>query len=130
MIREVAGKTGGVCSGCWKGGAGPDLRTIELVGRGIRLTTRLRSRPGRVKSGGKSPSDRQLERIKRASQKRLSWIFRDLYDIILAEERAAAGLDPWPVDMAVRHGPDPGAEQTLAFARAYHLLDENGVDYR
>lgn len=57
-------------------------------------------------------------------------MFRDLYDIILAEERAAEGLDPWPIDMAVRYGPDPGAEQTLAFARAYHLLDENGVDHR
>ena len=130
VVREVAAKTGGICSDCWAGGEGPNLRVLELVGRGTRLTARLRSNPKRVKPQPKTVADHQLERIKRTSRTRLAWIFRDLYDIILAEERAKAGLDPWPIDMALRCDGDPGAEQTLAFARAYHLLDENGVDHR
>lgn len=60
--------------------------------------------------------------------RRLRAIFPDLYDILLAEERAAAGLDPWPLGTALATGPDPDGSQTERFAILYHALQDRGVN--
>lgn len=59
--------------------------------------------------------------------KRLRAIFGDFYDMLLAEERAAVGLDPWPIETVVGANPGLGAEETVDFAAVYHALDEHGV---
>lgn len=122
VVREVAARTGGICSGCFKGGRGPNMRRLEVVGRGyrIRVPTR-RPRPTKIRTRDAHHND--VVKAKLRANKRLRAIFPDLYDTLLAEERAAAGLDPWPMDMAVRHAWDPDCSQSMRFAEIYHALD-------
>lgn len=125
MLREVSRHTGGICSNCFKGGKGPNLRVIEVVGRGYRIRIPLR-KPQRSKWQPKDPNHHAAERAKARAHKRLKAIFPDLYDTLVAEERARLGLAPWPVVSAVRYGWDPDCKQTLEFAEVYHALHRQG----
>lgn len=121
-MREVAARTGGICSGCFRGGRGPDMRHLEVVGRGYRIRVPMR-RPQRTRIRTRDARHHDVNKAKYRAQKRLRAIFPDLYDCLLAEERAAVGLEPWPLDMAVRHGWDPDCTQSMRFAEIYHALD-------
>lgn len=124
VLRETSRKTGGVCDDCFKGGNGVNLRVIELVGRGYRIRVPARKRrPKRPQP--RHPDHHQSEKAKANALKRLKAIFPDLYDTLVAEERARLGLHPWPTEMAVRYGWDPDCHKTIEFARVYHALDQD-----
>lgn len=125
VLREVAARTGGVCKNCFRGGHGPDLHTIEIVGRGYRIRVPLHKAQVKRRQP-KDPNHHAAEHAKRRALKRLKAIFPDLYDTLVAEERARAGLDPWPTYTAVRDGWDPDCSETLRFAAVYHALDLQG----
>lgn len=131
VLDIVARRTGGLCTTCFdrRGGA---LRHIEIEARGARIPIRL-GPPARTRIRSRASHDSKtrekiVDKCRDRARKRLQAIFPDLYDILLADERAQAGLDPWPLAMAVRSGPDPDGSQTEAFARIYHLLEDRGVD--
>lgn len=131
VLDVVARRTGSLCTACFVE-RGEPLRTIEVEARGARLPIPI-ERPDRRKRKKKpnpdaKARDRQLDKCKDRARRRLQAIFPDLYDVLLAEERAAAGFDPWPYGIALRCGPDPDGSLTTAFARLYHALDERGVD--
>jgi hypothetical protein len=120
VLRETARHTGGLCEKCWAGGHGPDIRHIEVVGRGykIRVPPRKTKRPVT-----RDPNHHAAEKAKGRALKRLKAIFPDLYDTLVAEERSRAGLRPWPTYTAVRHHGDPDCSKTIEFAEVYHALD-------
>lgn len=126
MLREVAARTGGICSDCFAGGKGPDLRRIEIMGRGFRVRVPLRKPHIRLHRQPKHPDHHAAERAKQQALKRLRAIFPDLYDTLVAEERARSGLAPWPTETAVRYGWDPDCAETIRFAAVYHALDQQG----
>jgi hypothetical protein len=131
VLDIVAGRTGGLCTTCFRL-KGTQLRHIEVEARGARIPVRL-GRPGRKRvrstpSAEAKAREKTVDKCRERARKRLQAVFPDLYDIFLADERAAAGLDPWPLSMALRSGPDPDGSQTEAFARLYHLLEDRGVD--
>lgn len=128
MLRETARHTGGVCDECFAGGKGPDLRRIEVVGRGYRIRVPLR-RPRLKRPQPRDPNHHEAEKAKAAAAKRLKAIFPDLYDTLVAEERAKRGLKPWSTYAAVRYGWDPDSSQTIRFAEVYHALDRRGDDH-
>jgi hypothetical protein len=121
VLKEVARHTGGICSECFAGGAGPDMRHIEVVGRGYKI--RVPPRKTRRTTHARDVNHHAVEKAKGRALKRLKAIFPDLYDTLLAEERARAGLNPWPTYAAVRHSGDPDCSKTIEFAEVYHALD-------
>lgn len=123
-MREVAARTGGICAGCFRGGRGPNMRRIEVVGRGYRIRVPLR-KSQRTRVRVRDVDHHKVVKAKDRAAKRLRAVFPDLYDTLLAEERAAAGLDPWPLDMAVRYQWDPDSSESMRFAEVYHALDRD-----
>ena len=59
---------------------------------------------------------------------RLRQLFPDLYSILLAEERARFGLDPFPLERVIHQPDSMTASEIIDFARVYDSLDEQGVD--
>lgn len=131
VIEPVANRTGGICTTCLKERGSP-LKQIEVEARGARFPIPLGppKRPGRkkVQSAEAKAREKIVDKCKLRAMRRLRAVFPDLYDILLAEERQAAGLDPWPLGSALFTGPDPDGSQTEAFARVYHALNDRGVD--
>jgi hypothetical protein len=131
VLDIVARRSGNLCTPCYIDHGGP-RREIEIEARGARIPIRL-GQPTRKRTRSKpSPEakarEKQVDKCRDRARKRLQAMFPDLYDILLADERARVGLDPWPLAMAMRSGPDPDGSQTEAFARLYHLLEDRGVD--
>lgn len=129
VLEPVAKRTGGLCTDCFEERGSP-LRSIEVEARGARFPVRLgrSKRPKNPKTPESRARERALDSCKSKAMRRLKSVFPDLYDIFLAEERAKAGFDPWPLETALIHGPDPDGSQTEAYARLYHALQDRGVD--
>jgi hypothetical protein len=128
VLKEVAERTRNYCPECWRKLFNSDLTEIEIRGRGFKTQMPLRTKTTPKRNKGNKGRSQQVEKAKIRAMKRLRAIFPDLYDMILAEERARAGLDPWPVEMAVRGSNDRDGEQTIEFAHMYHLLKQAGVE--
>ena len=127
---EVAARTGGVCPEAWRILNQQRLTEIELVGRGSRVKvplSRNRKRPNRHITPQRAERKKLNEKAKERARKRLAAMFPDLYDTLVAEERADLGLEPWPVEIAIR-GEDPEVE--LRFAELMAELDDREVDTR
>jgi hypothetical protein len=126
VLLEVTRRTGGLCTTCFRGQLGASLAEIEVrnAGRSLRM-----SMPGKKRSPEKGNRWTHMAATKARARadNRLRQLFRDLYDVLLAEERARVGLDPFPLDTVVHEPPEADASETIAFARVYAALDQHGV---
>lgn len=124
VTHEYARHHRGQCAKCFVDSGRELRRGLEVVARGatVRMPAKRHTK-SKVKVKNKAN-----EKAKHLARKRLAAIFPDLYQILLAEERAALGLEPYPGDWDVRRGLDPSGEQTTAFAALYHHLEQNGVE--
>jgi hypothetical protein len=129
VIKEVAEKTRGYCSTCWRTVFNANLTEIEVRAVAERVKMPLRSKNQAKRNKGNKTKAKAVEKAKLRAMKRLRALFPDLYNIFLADERARAGLDPWPTEMAVRADVDVDGSKTLAFAEVYHHLQQAGVDF-
>ena len=123
LVREeVANCTGGVCLECFHNEGAKLIHKIELVRQGQRLVVPLRAKPNRRKRHRPNRNARKglNAKARERARKRVADMLPDLYNVVLAEEREALGLDPWPTQIAVRGG-DPTAEILYA-AREAGLL--------
>lgn len=125
---EVARITGGRCAECAAARLRQRIATIELVGQGRRLQVPERAEP-RGRRRKKKLTAARLARKELAAKARhqarmrLSELLPDLYDALLAEERATLGLEPWPVQIAVRAS---SAEPDLALLEAVKQIKADG----
>lgn len=126
VLNEIAARTGGICSACFQANGCERRRVIEVVGRGQRLELPL-TKPRRKRRRSR-PKSRTAEKAKAAARARVAAMFPDLYDIVLAEERARLGLKPWTTDMAVRAHEDPDGEVAVQFAELAAALEREGID--
>lgn len=128
-LSIVLARTGGVCTACSLAGLGAAFRRIEIVSRGRRTTVTKTSAAKRSHRPGRKPgaTKKTAQVAARRALKRLKNLFPDLYDILYAEERAAAGLEPWSVQRAVEHHDDPDGSVAVGFAEMLHELDKVGV---
>lgn len=134
VLDEVAYKTRGHCATCFRANANLILDAAITVVAGrekLTLTTR---------QGTKSPGDRaQRKRAKKraratakerdkrkkvalarvAADRRLRRIFPELFEILLADERAKLGLNAWTIDRTLTPGT---AEQSLEWLAKYRRL--------
>lgn len=128
MRVEVARVTGGVCDEAYRILNQQRLTEIELVGRGSRIRvpiTRSRKKPDRHLTPEQVRRKKQSEKAKDRARKRLAAIFPDLYETLVAEERAEMGLEPWPVERAVKAA-DPSVD--IGFAELAAELERHEVD--
>jgi hypothetical protein len=73
---------------------------------------------------------RMSVRARSQADKRLRALFRDVYEMLVSEERQKLGLDPFPTDRLVTHHVDPDTvEQCLDWAAVYAALDTAGVEH-
>lgn len=130
VLVEVAERTTGLCTACWRTHLGEQAAAVEVVNRGQRtaVVTKRQRRGGPRTGKGDRDTHRKADKAKVRAMRRLKGVFPDLYDVFYAEERARVGLDPWTVDSVVNQPAEMGAEQTLAFAAVYSALTEHGVD--
>ena len=116
--KEVAQRLGGVCSACFAAEGGKLITSVEVVTREgrIRLPSRRPDRRNRYRPQRNARKDLNKKARQRAAR-RVAAMFPNLYDVVLAEEREALGLPPWPVDIAAR-GLDATAEIVHAARQA------------
>lgn len=87
-------RTGKLCPACL-GRRVPPGPTVEVVVEG--RIAHIRRRPRRGGSRGSKSSKKLSEKARLAAMRRLAKLQPDLFDILLAEEREARGLEPWYV---------------------------------
>jgi hypothetical protein len=125
-LDEIARVTKGLCAECHRARTAPATTLIEVMVAGERMKVNTAPRRKRRTNRGRRETRAAAAQAKRRAMRRLRAAFPDFYDMLVAEERARAGLDPYPLGRLVAQG--PGASQTLDFAATYHALAEHGVD--
>jgi hypothetical protein len=126
LVKDyVAQRTGGICSECFAVEVGRDrIRRIELVRQGQRLVVPARAKPSKKRYRYRPERNRRKalnSKARERARKRVADMVPELYDAVLAEERAKLGLEPWPVEIAIR-GTDPNATiESLARAAGIAL---------
>jgi hypothetical protein len=100
-----------------KGGRYP-IRSAKpaQTARNRRKYLRRKADPRRIER------DRASEAAKRAAMRRLRAFCPELYDLLLADERQKRGLDPVPVEIAIRPGSGLEAWETMSATAFYHAL--------
>jgi hypothetical protein len=127
VVMEVSARTGGRCTKCWASTTVDRTKVLEVVGLGRRARVTVGASTAK-KDKPPANTKKLAERCKHKALRRLRALFPDLYDVLLAEERAKHGLEPWPIERAAVTTDGLDAEATLAFAEVYHALSERGVD--
>lgn len=128
LIPEVvAVRTRGLCPDCFLSDIGDALRQIEIMNRGRRIEMRM-PRGSKSKNRGSAKTRQSAENSRQAALKRLRDFYPDLYQVLLAEERAKRGLEPFPIDPTTLSQDQIEVSVNLEMARVYAALDEHGVD--
>lgn len=86
---------GGICPECAALGLVPEPGRevlLRIDGRDLRLSAPSR----RSGSRGSRETRNKREKAKRAAERRLARLYPTIYRVLLAQERAARGLDPYP----------------------------------
>jgi hypothetical protein len=112
--ETTAWQTRGVCFDCFKANVMPHMRDVEVSQRAAVTTIQRRRNRGKNK---KTPTQVKNELARARAARRLAYLFPDVYDILVADERSKVGLEP-----QVRVDKDhlaTAVETYLAFA-AYH----------
>lgn len=128
VLVEIAERTQGLCTPCFRTHLGDSIAEVEVVSRGDRVSVRTGGRRRDQTAKGDQQTKRMTEKARVRALKRLRGVFPDLYDVFYAEERARVGLDPWTIDSIIQEPSAMDAQQTMDFARVYHRLTEHGVD--
>jgi hypothetical protein len=136
VLNEIAWKTDGLCSTCFRDS--PNVREIIAVTKDrekIRLTLSKRT-PGeraqrtRAKKRARS-RDEQREKARASAlastraKAALTRAYPEVYEVLLAEERAKVGLEPWTLDRALT--PHRVTDETMEHLRAYHASEQKAT---
>jgi hypothetical protein len=127
FIAEIAQRTGGLCVDCFRGHLGRSLAEIEVRSQGRNMMMRM-PRGKRAAEKGNRATHMAATKARSRADKRLRNLFRDLYDVILAEERARLGLDAFPLETVIHEPAGGDPSESIAFAAVYAALDQHGVD--
>ena len=110
-LDVVGWKTNGLCAACFRAGANAlfaDVIAHHASGERVRLSLVSEKRsPGerrrrRFKSKReRTDHERKVRRAEAAALRRLKHLYPDVYEVLVADERAERGLDAWTVDRAV-----------------------------
>lgn len=102
VISEIAAVTGGRCPECFRSSVSKWTHEVEVLIDGARSTVAVGGPKKRYGSRGNPDTRRKVEAAKRRALRRLRWAHQADYEALLAEERAKIGLEPIPLERAVR----------------------------
>lgn len=110
MLDIIAHKTSGLCPDCFRAKTNPFLTAVVAhnnSGERVKLRLVTRRRPPSHKAGKKRAKGRNKDRDRTVRQaqaramRRLRELYPDVYEVLLADERAEAGLEPWTIERAL-----------------------------
>jgi hypothetical protein len=110
VLDIVAAKTSGLCPDCFRERTNPFLTAVVAhnnSGERVRLRLVRKRRSPAYKAGKKRAKGRNREHAKIVRQaqaraaRRLRELYPDVYEVLLADERAGAGLQPWTIERAL-----------------------------
>lgn len=110
-------RTGGLCAECWMAGMGDVIHQLEVRSGTATIPVRPRDRPKR-KNRGRDDTARKAELARRRARSRLSFLYPDVFEVLLAQERAALGLRPLP--------PERQPTKTIDYDAVYDRLARIG----
>jgi beta-phosphoglucomutase-like phosphatase (HAD superfamily) len=127
--REVAWKTGGLCSDCFRDAAmnvfaetvlhGPDgMRLPVIIHRSQRSPGDRAQRARSRKAAKRKPTAKQrhtlVARSERRAKQRLAKMFPGIYELLLAIEREQLGLEGWTIERCLTsHRPNHELDMLL-----------------
>jgi len=126
VIKQVAKRAFGFCELCAKDLLGSSVRVAEVINAGRRAYVPLKSR--KTERCKYPDQEKKANKARQRAMKRLKLMFPEIYDILLAEERAKEGLVAWTVEHAVDQSAKDPSQATLDFATVYAALSQQGVD--
>ena len=127
ILLELSWRTGGYCLGCFHDLHGSSIAEVEIRSKARTMSLNSTKQKQKLDKGNRATKQASTNAAKRALD-RLKHLFPDLYDILLAEERARFGLDPFPYERAIKQPDTMTPSEIIDFARVYDSLDEHGVD--
>lgn len=130
ILKEIASRTDGYCTACFRDVFDGRTREVEIRSRGQRMVANRNVNRTRVANKGNRWTSKQAEKANHRALKRLRMMFPDLYDVLRAEERARVGLEPWPLEHVVEENTGVSLDDSIDFARVLAALDAAGVDHR
>ena len=95
-LLHVAHLTGGVSWECFREGKLARVRQLEVMHRGRQATIIVPKAPKPASSRGSKATKRKVEHSRRAAARRLINLYRDVYDVLVDDERHKRGLLPIP----------------------------------
>jgi hypothetical protein len=114
VLTDVARWSGGDCTECFQANGCQRRSRVEILTRGRRISIPLHAPKNRRHKPKVKSKD--AEKAKERARAKLAAMFPELYQVLVADERSAAGLKPWTVPMALQRGGPEAAEATIAFA--------------
>jgi hypothetical protein len=135
VLNEVAYKTDGHCAECFRLKAAEILAPVMTVVAGrerlVLRTNRSKRSPGDRAQRARARARRRQDPDVKAhtklvtqcadrARRRLATILPELYEILLADERANAGLNAWTIERALTPGE---CSSSLPFLENYHHIE-------
>lgn len=136
VLDVVAYKTGGLCADCFRLKAAETLDAVMVVVAGKeRLVLRTdvskrspaeRAQRARARQRRRQDPDEKVHRREVAAcadraRRRLQRLFPELWEVLLADERAKVGLNAWTIDRALTPGE---ASSSLEMLAEYHRIEQ------
>lgn len=131
VLDAVAWKTQGKCADCHRALFNQLVGVMEIVGRNMRVSVpselpkseAAQRRAAAKRKARKTPESRANEKLREAAKqaafKRMRDLFPELFEVLVADERAKRGLKAWTLNAALTPGT---VERTL------RLLDEYSAE--
>jgi hypothetical protein len=128
VLDIVAAKTAKLCPTCFRDKTNPFFNEVVAYNNdGTRVKLRLVGRkrsPGhkaakkRAKTGAAAKvRERQLRRVHARALRRLRDLYPDVFEVLLADERAKEGLEPWTIERALTpHAPFSHFDELAKYA--------------
>lgn len=95
VVREAARRTGGLCASCIDA-VRDQIGTMEIVIGG--KLVKVRTHEPRGGSKGDPNTAKAAAKAREKARKRLSRLFPAVFEVLVADERARAGIEPWPIE--------------------------------
>jgi hypothetical protein len=127
---EVAFKTQGLCAPCFRDRANETISAAMVVVSGReKIVLRSKRSPAELEQRARARRRKRAQgdatatgiQCTERARRRLAKLFPELLEVLIADERAKAGLNAWTIDRTLTPGE---ASKSLEFLKTYHALEE------
>ena len=132
-MKVIADKTRGHCAECFRSHASEIIDAVMVVASGReRVVLRPKRSPAelaeRKRAKQRPEAKARAKLVEKCNQKamlRLRHLYPELFEVLVADERAKVGLEAWTLDRALTPG---DAESSLEALSAYYHVDQESTN--